>query len=174
LHFDNVIVPVENRIGEEGKGFSLAANFLVHGRIPYAAGVIGIAQMSLNIAIEWARQRETFGAKLADRQAVQWMIADSEIELRAARLLTYQAAWNADLGKDVKVDASVCKVYATEAACKIVDRCIQILGGLGVAKELPLERWLRELRVKKLGEGASEIQRIVIARHLLSHGSSAA
>lgn len=172
LHFDNVRIPAADRIGEEGQGFALAANFLVHGRIPYAAGTIGIAQMALGIAIDWARQRETFGVRLADRQAIQWMVADSEIELRAARLLTYQAAWNADLGKDVRVDASVAKVYATETAFRVVDRCIQILGGLGVARELPLERWLRELRVKRLGEGASEIQRIVIARQLLGGAST--
>lgn len=128
--------------------------------------VPGIAQMALGIAITWAKQRETFGAKLSERQAIQWMVADSEIELRAARLLTYQAAWNADLGKDTRVDSSVCKVYATETAFRVVNRCVQILGGMGLAKEMPLERWFRDLRVKLLGEGASEIQRIVVARQL--------
>ena len=167
LHFDNVAVPVANRIGEEGQGFSLADGFLVKARILYGAGPIGIAQMALGLATEWAKQRETFGAKLAERQAIQWMVADSEIELRAARLLTYQAAWNADLGKDTRVDSSVCKVYATETAFRVVNRCVQILGGLGLAKEMPLERWFRDLRVKLLGEGASEIQRIVIARSML-------
>jgi acyl-CoA dehydrogenase len=167
LHFENAIVPLENRIGAEGGGFALADDFLVHGRITYGAGPIGIAQQALGIAIDWAKQRETFGVKLADRQAIQWMVADSEIELRAARLLCWQAAWNADLGRDVRVDASVCKAYSTEAACRVVDRCIQILGGLGLAKEMPLERWFRDLRVKMLGEGTSEIQRMVIARSLL-------
>lgn len=160
-------MPVANRIGAQGEGFSLADDFLVKARILYGAGPIGIARMALGIAIDWAKQRETFGAKLAERQAIQWMVADSEIELRAARLLCYQTAWNADLGRDVRVDASVCKVYATETACRVVDRCVQILGGLGVAKEMPLERWFRDLRVKLLGEGASEIQRMVIARQLL-------
>ncbi len=168
LHFDNVRVPVENRIGGEGQGFALADSFLVQTRITYAAGCIGLAQMALEHAIDWANQRETFGVRLADRQAIQWMIADSEIELRAARLLTYQAAWNADLGRDVKVDASIAKVYAAEQAFKIVDRCMQVLGGLGVAHEMPLERWFRELRVKRLGEGASEVQKMIIARSILS------
>ncbi|CAN5493424.1 acyl-CoA dehydrogenase family protein [soil metagenome] len=167
MHFDNVVVPIGNRIGEEGQGFALAKDFLIHARIPYAAAPIGIAQNALQIAIDWAKQRETFGVRLADRQAIQWMVADSEMELRAARLLMYQAAWNADLGKDVTVDASMCKVYGTETAFRVVDRCIQILGGLGVAHELPLERWFRELRVKLLGEGASEIQRMMIAKSLL-------
>jgi acyl-CoA dehydrogenase len=95
------------------------------------------------------------------------MIADSEIELRAARLLVYQAAWKGDLGQDIKVDASICKVYATEVAGKVVDRCIQMFGGLGVAREMPLERWHREMRIKRIGEGPSEVHRMVVARDLL-------
>jgi acyl-CoA dehydrogenase len=94
------------------------------------------------------------------------MLVDSEIELRAARLLMYQAAWNADLGKDVKVDASISKMYGTEAACRVLDRCIQVHGALGMSTELPLERWFRDLRVKRLGEGATEVQRVVVARAL--------
>jgi acyl-CoA dehydrogenase len=168
LSFEDVKVPVENRLGDEGQGFKLAETWLVHARMPYAAGTIGIAQFALGMAIEWAKHREVFGSTLADKQAIQWMIADSEIELRAARLLTYQAAWNADLGRDVKVDASVCKVFGTETAFRVVDRCIQIFGAMGVAKELPLERWFRELRIKRIGEGPSEVHRMVVARSLLS------
>jgi acyl-CoA dehydrogenase len=167
LHFDNVEVPRSNLIGEEGGGFALASQFLVHSRITYGAGPIGIAQEALRIAIEWARQRSTFGVRLADRQAVQWQIADSEIELRAARLLIYQAAWLADLGHDVKVEASIAKLTSTETSFRVVDRCMQILGALGLSQELPLERWFRDLRVKRLGEGATDIQRMVVARHLL-------
>jgi acyl-CoA dehydrogenase len=167
LFFEDVKVPVENRIGEEGQGFAVVEDWLVHGRVPYAAGTIGVATAALKLAIEYARDRETFGKKLATRQAIQWMIADSEIELRAARLLTYQAAWKADLGQDFKMDASICKVYATETAGRVVDRCIQVLGGMGVAKELPFERWYRELRIKRIGEGPSEVHRMVVARNLL-------
>lgn len=167
LHFDNVRIPADNMIGEEGQGFSLASNFLVKTRITYAAGPIGIAQMALGMAIDWVKQRETFGAKLADRQAIQWMIVNSEIELRAARLLCYQAAWNADLGKDVRTEAAICKVYGTETAHRVVDRCMQMHGGLGLSREMPLERWYRDLRVKLLGEGASEVMRMSIARDLL-------
>ena len=127
-------MPEENRLGDEGEGFKLAETWLVHARIPYAAAVIGVAQAALQLAIDWAKQRETFGSQLADKQAIQWMIADCEIELRAARLLVYQAAWKGDLGQDIKVDASICKVYATEIAGKVVDRCIQMFGGLGVAQ----------------------------------------
>ncbi|MEZ5763671.1 MAG: acyl-CoA dehydrogenase family protein [Xanthobacteraceae bacterium] len=169
VFFDNVEVPVENRLGPEGGGFKLAEKWLVEGRLPYAAGVIGIAQASLDLAIDWAKQRETFGSRLSDKQAIQWMLADSEIELRAARLLVYEAAWKGDLGQDFKIEASIAKVTATETAGRVVDRCIQIFGGLGVSKALPLERWYRELRIKRIGEGPSEVQRMVVARHLLGN-----
>ena len=161
-------VPEENRLGNEGEGFKLADTWLVHARIPYAAAVIGIADAALRLAVEWAKERTTFKSRLADKQAIQWMIADSEIELRAARLLVYQAAWRGDLGNDIKVDASIAKVYATETAGRIVDRCIQIFGGLGVAREMPLERWYREMRIKRIGEGPSEVHRMVIARSMLA------
>ena len=165
--FDNVEVPETNRLGEEGQGFAICQKWLVHARVPYAAGVIGVAQAALDIAIDWARQRHVHKSLLADKQAIQWMIADSEMELRAARLLTYQAAWNGDLDRDIKTDASIAKVVATETAGRVIDRCVQILGAMGVARELPLERWYRELRIKRIGEGPSEVHRMVLARQLL-------
>lgn len=167
LNFEDVRIPAENRLGEEGQGFAICQKWLVHARVPYAAAVIGIAQEALRLAIEWARERHVHKSLLADKQAIQWMVADSEIELRAARLLTWQAAWNGDLGKDIKTDASIAKVYATETAGRVIDRCVQILGAMGVAKEMPLERWYRELRIKRVGEGPSEVQRMVLARELL-------
>ncbi len=171
ITFKDVEIPVEDRLGEEGQGFAVCEKWLVEGRIPYAAGTIGIAQAALQIAIDWARERETFRTRLADKQAVQWMIADSEMELRAARLLTWQAAWQADLGRgDLKTASSIAKVVATETAGRVVDRCIQVLGALGVSKELPLERWYRELRIKRIGEGPSEVHRMVLARQLLGTG----
>lgn len=167
LHFDNVRIPADHLVGGEGRGFALASDFLVHGRIVYAAGPIGIAQSALDMACQWAKDRDVFGGRLADKQGIQWMLVESEVELRAARLLMYQAAWNADLGRNVRVDASVAKMYGTEAAYKVLDRCIQIHGALGISTELPLERWFRDLRVKRLGEGATEVQREVIARSLI-------
>jgi acyl-CoA dehydrogenase len=172
VQFENFEIPVEDRLGEEGAGFRIAEHWLVHARVPYAAASIGVAEESLRLAIEWAKQRETFGSALADKQAIQWMIADSEMELRAARLLVYQAAWNGDAGQDIKIDASIAKVYATEAAGRVVDRAMQIMGGMGVATEMPLERWYRELRIRRIGEGPSEVQRMVIARDLLSNSVS--
>jgi acyl-CoA dehydrogenase len=167
VNFQDVEIPEENRLGEEGQGFALCEKWLVEGRVPYAAATLGIAQAALEIAIDWAKDRRTSGSTLGEKQAIQWMIADSEIELRAARLLVYQAAWKGDLGKPMKIESSIAKVVATETAGRVVDRCVQILGGLGVAAELPLERWYRELRIKRIGEGPSEVQRMVVARHLL-------
>ena len=174
VHFNDYEVPVGDLLGEEGKGFKFAEEWLIHARPPYAAATIGIAQAALELAIDWAKERKAFGSYLSDKQAIQWMIADSEVELRAARLLVYQAAWNADMGRDIKVDASIAKVFGTETAGRVVDRCIQILGGMGVAQELPLERWYREMRIKRIGEGPSEVHRMVIARDLLGGKRAAA
>lgn len=171
LSFEDYEIPVENRLGEEGEGFKLAETWLVHQRVPYAACTIGTAQAALDLTLDWARDRETFGKKLVDHQAIQWMLADSEVDLRAARLLIYQAAWRAERGHDIKLEASTCKLFATEAAGRVVDRCLQILGGMGVAAELPLERWFRETRIKRIGEGPSEVHRMVIARDLIRNGS---
>jgi acyl-CoA dehydrogenase len=168
MFFENFEIPVENRIGAEGQGLRLATDFLVKSRIPYSAGPIGIAQQALDLTIEWCKERETFGTTLAKRQGVQWMIADSAIELRSARLLMYQAAWNADLGRDVRTDASICKITATETAFRVVDRCVQLFGALGMSEEMPLERWFRDLRVKRLGEGATEVLRTQIGQALLA------
>jgi acyl-CoA dehydrogenase len=164
---DNCEVPAENVLGEVGRGFGVAQRWLVDARIPYAAGCIGIAQEALDMACGWVRQRPTRDGVLADKQAMQWMIADSEVELRAARMLVYDAASKVDAGLPGKVDASICKLYGTETAGRVVDRAIQMFGGMGVAKEMPLERWYRELRVKRIGEGPSEVHRMVIARDKL-------
>lgn len=164
---DNCEVPEENVLGEVGRGFGVAQSWLVDARIPYAAGCIGMAQEALDMACGWVKQRTTRDGVLADKQAMQWMIADSEVELRAARLLVYDAASKVDAGLSGKVDASICKLYGTETAGRVVDRAIQMFGGMGVAKEMPLERWYRELRVKRIGEGPSEVHRMVIARDKL-------
>ncbi|MEM7019489.1 MAG: acyl-CoA dehydrogenase family protein [Pseudomonadota bacterium] len=164
---DNCEVPNENVLGKVGQGFNVAQSWLVDARIPYAAGCIGIAQEALDMACGWVKQRPTRGGMLADKQAIQWMIADSEVELQAARMLVYRAAAKVDAGEVAKVDASACKLYGTETAGRVIDRAIQMFGGMGVAKEMPLERWYRELRVKRIGEGPSEVHRMVIARDKL-------
>ena len=164
---DNCEVPAENVLGEVGGGFGVAQDWLVDARIPYAASCIGMAQEALDMACGWVRNRPARDGVLADKQAIQWMVADSEVELRAARLLTYEAAAKVDAGVPGKVDASVCKLYATETAWRVVDRAIQMFGGMGLAQEMPLERWYRELRLKRIGEGPSEVHRVVVARDKL-------
>jgi acyl-CoA dehydrogenase len=166
LVFEDMEVPAENMLGEEGRGFEVCKAYLTNERIPYSSGTIGIATAALEMAIDYAKERRAFGSTLAQKQAIQWMLADSEIELRAARLLVWQAAWKADLGQAFATEASVAKVFATETAFRVVDRCVQVLGGMGVAKEHPFERWFREMRIKRIGEGPSEVHRMVVARHL--------
>ena len=165
---DNCIVPEENVLGRVGQGFSVAQDWLVDARIPYAAGCIGIAQEALDMACGWVKHRPVRGGMLADKQAIQWFVADSEVELRAARSLVYEAAIMVDSGQSAKVDASICKLYGTETAFRVVDRAMQMFGGMGMAQVMPLERWFRELRVKRIGEGPSEVHRVVIARDKLA------
>lgn len=164
-------IPVENLVGGEGMGFSLAQEWLVRGRITIAAQAVGVAVESLRLAVEWARRRETFDALLATRQGVQFPLADSVVEINAARHLTWEAAWRHVEGKDARQAASMAKLYATEMGSRVVDRTMQIMGGMGMAKEMPFEHWYRDLRVSRIVEGPSEIHRYLIARDLL--GSAA-
>jgi acyl-CoA dehydrogenase len=165
-------VPVASLIGEEGQGFALAQEWLVRGRLMLAAQAVGVAEESVRLAVEWAKERETFGALLATRQGVQFPLADSVVEIRAARWLTWEAAWKHDRGEDARLEASIAKLFATEMGYRVVDRAIQILGGMGVAKEMPLEHWIRDLRVTRIVEGASEVHRYLIARDLLGDAAT--
>lgn len=165
--FEDCVVPVERRVGEEGQGLNLCLDLLTRLRFPYSACNIGVAAAALRMAIEQAKRRSTFGELLARRQAVQWMLADSEVEVRAARWLTWEGAWKADRGEDSRMEASIAKLYSSEMLGRVVDRAVQIHGGYGVSKELPLERWYREARIRRIGEGPSEVHRMVIARNLL-------
>lgn len=119
------------------------------------------------MSIAYARERETFGKPLSDRQAVQWRLADSYMELHSTRLLTYETAWKEDQGSDPRIEASEVKCFAIEMAFRVLVRCIQVHGGIGLTKDLPIERWFREIRVLRIGEGSNEIHRWVVARSLL-------
>ncbi|HLI36205.1 MAG TPA: acyl-CoA dehydrogenase family protein [Streptosporangiaceae bacterium] len=165
--FDDCTVPAGNLIGAEGQGFALAQQWLVRGRLRYAAQAVGAAAEAMRIATGWAKNRETFGALLATRQAVQFALADARIQIAAARHLTWEAAWKHDQGRDARIEASIAKVYATEAGYQVVDAMMQILGGMGMTKDLPLEHWYRGLRVARVVEGPSEIHRFLIARDIL-------
>ena len=167
LSFDDCRVPDSNRVGDVGRGFSIANSRLSAQRIPYAAECLGVAEAAQEMAKEYSKIRVTFGQPLASRQAIQWMLVDSEIELRSARLLVLAAARRADLGEPFRTEAAIAKITATETAGRVVDRAIQIHGGLGVSKELPLERWYRELRIRRIGEGPTEVQKMIVARDML-------
>lgn len=170
---ENLVLPPEALLGEPGQGFSLAQRWLNRGRIRIAAQSLGPAALALEMATEYAGQRSTFGQVLASRQMVQQMIVDSHMELAAARLILWEAAKRDSLGLDARVNASMAKVMCTEAAFRAVDRAIQIFGGMGVAKEMPLERWLRSLRVSRIVEGPSEVHRMVLARALFGKAATA-
>jgi acyl-CoA dehydrogenase len=167
LQFEDMRVPHANVLGEVNGGFAIANDRLTRNRIPYSASCIGVAVAAQRLSIEHAKHRETFGDLLANRQAIQWMIVDNAIDIETSRWLTLAAADKADRGEPFRYETAMAKLIATEASGRVVDRAIQIHGGYGVTKDLPLERWYRELRIRRIGEGASEVQRIIMARDLL-------
>jgi alkylation response protein AidB-like acyl-CoA dehydrogenase len=166
LSFEDARVPHANVLGEVNRGFAIANDRLTRQRIPYAAGCLGVAIRAQEMSIAYAKQRETFGAALSTRQAIQWMVVDNEIDNRTARWAILAAACKAAKGEPFRTEAAMAKLLASEGAGRVVDRAIQIHGGYGVTKDFPLERWYRELRIRRIGEGPSEVQRIVMARDL--------
>jgi acyl-CoA dehydrogenase len=167
IHFDNVEIPVEQRIGEEGGGFSLGQRFLAHGRLKHGARGVGTAQRCLDMMCDYAQQRSTFGQKLANRQAVQWMITDTYVELQAARLMVYNTADRAATGEVDRTDGFIQKMYADELGFRAADRCMQVHGGIGLTTDLPIERLWRQARSFRITEGPTEIMKMVIARNVL-------
>jgi alkylation response protein AidB-like acyl-CoA dehydrogenase len=167
LEFADLRVPSRNVLGEVNRGFAIANDRLSRQRIPYAAYCIGIAVKAQEMAIDYAKLRETFGAPLATRQSIQWMIVDNEIDIRTSLWLTLAAAQKADRGQPYRTEAGMAKLVASEAGGRVVDRAMQIHGGYGMTKDLPLERWYREMRIRRVGEGPNEVQRLIMARDLL-------
>ncbi len=167
LQFDNMRVPHTNILGQENKGFAIANDRLSRQRIPYAAGCVGVAIKAHEMALDYVPQRETFGAALSSRQAIQWMLVDNEIDIKQARYFVLEAAHRAERGESFRKEAAMAKLVATEASSRVVDRCMQMFGGYGVTKDFPFERWYREMRIRRIGEGPSEVQRHIIARDLL-------
>lgn len=167
LQFEDMRVPHGNVLGEVNKGFAIANDRLSRQRIPYSAGCVGVAVKAHELAVEYAQVRETFGAPLASRQSIQWMLVDNELDIQQARWATLEAASRADNGDPFRKEAAMAKLVATEAASRVVDRCMQIHGGYGVTKDFPFERWYREMRIRRIGEGPNEVQRHIIARDIL-------
>ena len=167
LQFDDMRVPAANILGEVNKGFAIANDRLSRQRIPYSAGCIGVAVKAHELALVYSKVRETFGAPLSSRQSIQWMLVDNEIDIQQARWATLEAASLADRGEPFRKQAAMAKLIASEGASRVVDRSMQIHGGYGVTKNFPFERWYREMRIRRIGEGPSEVQRHIIARDIL-------
>ncbi len=168
LSFRDVRVPRRNVIGEVGGGFKFAMSFLVGARLTLGAQFNGEAERCLSLATQYAKHRMTFGEPLANRQAIQWMLADTALEIYSSRCMVEDAARRSDEGQDVRVEAGMVKLHASEVVNRAVDRAIQVYGGVGYTTDTPLERIYRDARVYRIFEGASEVQKILITRSVLN------
>ena len=166
--YQDVRVPLENLIGEVGKGLQQTLLTLDGGRIGIGAISLGLAQAAFENAVNYARERKAFGKPIAEQQAIQWMLADAATEIDAARTMLYKAAWIKEQGRNYNKEAAMAKMFATEMAERVCRNAIQIHGGYGYSSEYPVERIYRDARLMTIGEGTSEIQRLVIARHVLT------
>jgi acyl-CoA dehydrogenase len=160
-------VPAANMLGREGEGFAPMQLRLSTRRLQMAALSIGAAERALGMMCEYAGQRVTFGVPLAERQAIQWWVADAAAKIRAARLMTYETAWKLDQRRDVRTDISMVKVYATEMAWEIIDKAMQTFGAMGMTKEMPLQLMAAQARLMRIYDGPSEVHRWVVARNIL-------
>jgi len=167
ISYDQVRLPEDALLGEEGQGLPIALQVLDGGRISIGALSVGLAQSAFEAAVDYARQRQAYGRPIADLQAIQWMLADAATEIEAARLLVYQAAWLKAAGRPFSKQACMGKLFATEMAERVCRNAIQIHGGYGYSREYPVELTYRDARLMTIGEGTSEVQRLVIARSIL-------
>ena len=166
--FDNCRIPADQLVGEEGQGFVHTMQVLDAGRIGIAALSVGLAQGAYEAALSYARERKAFGRTISSFQAIQWKLADAATRIEAARLLTYRAAYRKQQGARTTIESSMAKLYASEVAVRVADDCVQIHGGYGFVKDYPAEKYFRDVKLTTIGEGTSEIQRLVIARELLA------
>jgi alkylation response protein AidB-like acyl-CoA dehydrogenase len=173
MHLENVFVPEEDRLGEEGKGLSVALGTLDFGRIGIAAQALGIAEAAFSYASNYAAERTTFGKPIAEHQAIAFKLADMQTKIRAARLLVHEAAWMKDRGMRVTEAGARAKLYASQVANEVTYEAVQVLGGYGYMKNHPVERYYRDARVTEIYEGTSEIQRLVISRGILKEMTGA-
>ncbi len=169
LIFDNCIVPVTQRIGEEGQGFKIALSSLDGGRVNIGAIAVGVAQAAFETACNYAQQREQFSKPIATFQAIQFMLADMAMKIEAARLLVYEAAYKLDSGQQASMYASMAKCFASDTAMEVTTNAVQVLGGAGYVRDYPVERYMRDVKVAQIFEGTNQIQRMVIARALLGN-----
>jgi acyl-CoA dehydrogenase len=163
---EDVEIPEENLLGQLGNGFALARRWLARGRLSLAARSIGVAQLALEMTVRYAKDRRVFGGPLIEKQGVRWDLADAAMKLHAARLVVRDAAETVEREGSAATKTSMAKLIATETAYDVVDRAIQVHGGMGLCQEMPLEHWFRALRVNRVVEGATEVHRDVVARTL--------
>src|SRR6185295_10711514 len=166
--FEDCYVPDENMLGNEGEGFLQAMQVLDGGRISIAALSVGIAQGAYEAAVKYAKERHQFGKPIAEFQAIQFKLADMATQIEAARLLTLQAAYLKDAGKKVSQQSAMAKLFASETAVRVAEESVQIHGGYGYIKDYPAEKYWRDSKLCTIGEGTSEVQRMVIAKNLLA------
>jgi acyl-CoA dehydrogenase len=164
LNFHDLRLPESAILGKEGEGFALTQARLGPARLTHCMRWTGIAQRALEIATEYAVEREAFGKHLSEHQSIQWMLADSATELHAGRLMIHHAAWMLEKGEQARQETSMCKVFVAETVNRVLDRAIQVCGGMGVSRDLPLSRWYEAARAFRIYDGASEVHRMVIAR----------
>jgi acyl-CoA dehydrogenase len=168
IALEDLRLPHTAMLGEEGKGFAPMQERLSNRRVQMAAWCTGRAQRALDMMVEYAPQRSTFGVPLSERQAIQWWIADAATRIHACRLMTHEAAWRIDTGRDARSQVSMIKAYATEMAWEIIDRAMQTFGAMGMTKELPLQQMANDVRLMRVYEGPTEVHRWVVARNTLA------
>ncbi|MCL4394833.1 MAG: acyl-CoA dehydrogenase family protein [Chloroflexi bacterium] len=170
VHFEDVLVPEENRLGQEGDGFVIAMQTFDHSRPVIAAGAVGLARAAFDFALQYSLERKQFGRAIAKQQAVQFMLADMAIEIEAARLLCWRAAWLLDQQEPNTRESSMAKAFAADIAMKVTTDAVQIVGGLGYMRDYPVEKFMRDAKIMQIYEGTSQIQRLVLARSYIGFG----
>ena len=170
VNFDNVKVPVENRLGEEGQGFRIAMQVLDRGRLHISSVCVGVAERLIEESVRYAAERKQFGQPIANFQMIQAMLADCRAEANAGRAMVLEAARKRDAGDDVTMDAAAAKLFCSEMVGRVADRAVQIFGGSGYVADYGIERFYRDVRIFRLYEGTSEIQRLIIAREMMKRG----
>ena len=167
ITFENVEVPEENMIGREGRGFIIAMNTIIGGRLTIGACCLGASRELLEISTTYAKNRKQFGETISKFQAIQFMLADMAAKIYPMDSIVYRCAYDYDQGKDVSVDAAIVKLYSSEAMTEVADKALQVHGGMGFSRELPMERYYRDARILRIFEGTTEIQKMIIGRHVI-------
>ncbi len=170
VHFEDVFVPEENRLGQEGDGFVIAMQTFDHSRPVVAAGAVGVARAAFDLALAYSLERKQFGSPIAKQQAIQFMLADMATEIQAARLLCWNAAWLLDQDEPNTKESSMAKAYAADIAMKVTTDAVQIVGGMGYMRDYPVEKFMRDAKIMQIYEGTSQIQRLVLARAYIGFG----